>query len=124
MRHEARMLRFVLAAALVAALAGAVAAAPAPVPPPALHYERLTGTVVAIDVRARRLDLLTGVGHALRLRRIHIPEALRVNAHGTESPMSVLSVGSICRVDCGSSPAGVSASKVELLENPAQAPRP
>src|SRR5882672_4331169 len=70
MRREARMMLFALATTTAAALAGTSTTAPAQPPPPAVHYENLTGTVVAIDLRARRLDLLTGVGHALRLRRI------------------------------------------------------
>ena len=124
MRSEARIIRLAQAAALATALALTGTPAPAQAPPPAAHYERLTGTVIAVDVRARRLDLLTGVGHALRLQRIRLPEGLKLSANGAESPMSVLSVGSICRVDCGTSAAGVTASKVELLQSPMQARRP
>ena len=40
--------------------------------------ERVTATVRAVDLEHRSLDLLTGVGYALRIRRVEVPAGLAV----------------------------------------------
>ncbi len=117
------------AGALLAALlecgafGSAVAAAvtPSGAAPP---LERLTGTVAAVDFRAGHVDLLTGVGHALRVRRVLLPAGLKVRVGAAESAPAVLAPGCVVRMECGHTRAGTVASKVTLLRTPGQREKP
>lgn len=91
----------------------------APPPPPAVAgSERLTGTVRAVDTRTRTFDLLTGVGHALRVRHIRLPAEFRVSAGRAESPRGAVTPGAIVRVDVRTTPTGTDASSIEVLQTP------
>ena len=85
---------------------------------PASQVERLTATVRAVDVGSRTLDLLTGVGHALRVRRVHLPPELKVEAGRAESAASALTPGCVVRVECRRTPSGTVASSVVLIQRP------
>ena len=113
-----------LAATLASALLSVSAGAQPSARPRADSPERLTGTVKSVDPSARTFDLLTGVGHALRIRRIHFPAGVALQIHGVETARAALSPGRIVRVECRSTPAGVTASSVEVLEPPAGARKP
>ena len=84
--------------------------------PPVPQIERLTATVNAVDSRAGTIDLLTGVGHALRIVHVHIPRRLEMrDVHGAR-PMTALSPGSIVYVEYQRTPAGMMATTLELRE--------
>ena len=121
MRSARRIVPIALAIGLGSALLCSWVEAQPSARPAAGQPERLTGTVRAVQVQAGTCDLLTGVGHALRIRRIHLASGLRVKTGSGESPVSALAPGSIVRVECRSGPEGTVASTVELLETPAAA---
>jgi len=123
MRLAARMATLAMIAGLAAGIAGASLAAETSAPRVA-HYAQLTGTVVAVDQRARTVQLLTGVGHALRVTRIHLPAELGIRARGVETPLSALPPGCIVRIECKSTRTGTDASSVELLQKPPSSHRP
>ena len=118
MRLTARMATLAIAAGLAAGIVGAPVAADTSAPRGVVHYEQLTGTVVAVDHRTRTLELLTGVGHALRIARVHLPTELGIRARGVETPLKALTPGCIVRVECKSTRTGTDASSVELLQTP------
>jgi hypothetical protein len=111
------MTAFALLGILAFGLAGA-APATTPSAPAAARPETLTATVRAVDGHARTLDLLIAVGHAMRVRRIHVPAGLNVRAGATETPLTSLAVGSIVRVGCRYGPGGTRADAIELLQGP------
>lgn len=102
----------------------AAVAAPPPSPAIAAGVERLTATVRAFDARAGTLDLVTGVGMALRVRRIQMPAQLKVKVDGAESPASVLTPGCIVRAECRHAAGATVAYKVELVQAAPRGRRP
>lgn len=118
MRFAPRMATLALATVLATMLGGTSASADNSAPRPVGHYARLAGTVVAVDHRARTLELLTGVGHALRVTRVHMPAELGIRARGGEAQLTALTPGCIVRVECKSAGKGTEASSVELLQAP------
>ena len=79
------------------------------------RMERLVATVKAVDLGAGTLDLVTGVGLALRIHRVHLPAPLRVKGAAPESAAVALTRGCIVRVECHETTAGTYASTVELV---------
>ena len=120
----AREIAFAIATTLASALLCVRAGAQPAAHPPGGSPERLTGTVRSVDLGARTFDLMTGVGHALRIRRIHIPAGVSLQFRGVESARAALTPGRIVRVECRSTPAGVTASSVEVLPPPTLAGKP
>src|SRR5437867_12186205 len=62
----------------------------------------VAGTVRSVDTRARTFDLLTGVGHALRVTRIGFPEGIAVRSRLADSAtgsIGVLTAGCIVRLE-------------------------
>jgi hypothetical protein len=112
-----------LATTLKSALLSTCVAAQPSTAESAAQPQRLTGMVSRIDVPAGTLDLLTGVGHALRLHRVLLPGTVKVEARGASSEASALSPGCVVRVVCSSTPAGTVASAVQLLQTPAELAR-
>ena len=99
-------------------------AAPAASQATAAELERLTATVRAFDPRAGTLDLVTGVGMALRVRRVHLPAQMKVKVDGAESPASVLTPGCIVRAECRHAAGATVAYKVELVQAAPRGRRP
>lgn len=120
MRFSPRMatLATVLAAVLIR-----TSAAQDPALRAVAHYGPRTGTVVAVDPRARTFQLLTGVGHALRVTLVHYPAEMGIRARGAESSISTLTRGCIVRVECRTAGARTEATSIELLQSP-QTPTP
>ena len=83
--------------------------------PPAAGIERLTATVQAVNLEGHTFDLITGVGHALRIRRVSWSPPLRVTGPAPRSDAAALTPGCIVRVECRTTSAGLVASKVEVL---------
>jgi len=112
-RLARRIVLPVLAALLAFAAPGSVRAArtPAAAAPP--RTATLAGTVNASNASARTFDLLTGVGHALRVIRIHAPVASA--ARGAAAPPALPARGSIVRVECTHTAAGYQATRIEIV---------
>ncbi len=60
----------------------------------------IQGTVYAVQQRAGSLDVLVGVGMALRIVRLRTPPNARIAAEGAEVPMSALERGDVVRARC------------------------
>ena len=124
MKTTRALLVCAFAVVLTSALHGALSAAETSSAPNIARNERLTGTVIAVDAKARTFDLLTGVGYALRVRRIHMPAQADVGIRRAEVPFSRVSPGSIVRVDCRTVGAVSTASRTELLQSPTESRKP
>ena len=104
-----------LATAVACSLLSAAAnAQPAPGSPGGPR-ETLTGTISRIDSRSGTFDLLTAVGHSVRVRRVRYPAGLKVMARRAEAGMSALVPGAICRVEYEATTSGATATGVEVL---------
>jgi len=110
------MVSSALAAGLALTLTGTSVTAQPSISARAARDERLTGTVTAVDSRARTLDLLTGVGYALRVRRVHWTPQATLTARGAEVVFSRLTPGSIVRLECRTTGVDTQASGVEILK--------
>jgi hypothetical protein len=82
----------------------------------------VTGTICRIDTGTGTLELLMGVGHAIRLERIRFQPNVPVKARGASAAISVLAPGAVCRVECTLVDAHETATAVELI-TPAGAER-
>jgi hypothetical protein len=93
-------------------------------PKGAAEMRPVTGTVRAVDLEHRTLDLVTGVGYALRIERVEIPAGVTVKGAGKGATLSSVTDGCIVRVGCHHATAGMVASTLELIERPSPAPHP
>jgi hypothetical protein len=91
-----------------------------PAPPGAATATTLTGTVRAVDAVAHTLDVVTGVGLALRVIKLSWSEETRVNVAGTAAPASALKPGEIVRVEYTKGERGNVAKTIERLPTPGQ----
>jgi hypothetical protein len=125
-RSKRGLNRFVIAAVLAGGCTVAVTAARAPAValPHVAPAQRLTGTVSAVDTRARTFDLVTGVGYALRIRRVHLPPELKLKAGRPSTVEPALAPGSIVRVEFRQTASGAVASSVEVLQTPPRKEKP
>ena len=98
------MSRFVLASVCIIAGFRSVATAQQPSQP--THH--MQGAVRVVDVRARAVEVTTGVGMALRVVRVQVPEELRAT-------LSKLAPGDIVRVSYGGQPGGYLAYTIERV---------
>jgi hypothetical protein len=87
------------------------ARAPAAASPAPARTATLAGTVGASNAAARTFDLVTGVGYALRVIRIHAPAPS--GARGAVLPLPAR--GSIVRVECAHTAAGYEATRIEMV---------
>jgi len=108
--------RLALAVAAVAMLACSAGAQSGASSRASARAARLVGRVVALDDHARTLDLLTGVGHALRIHRVHVPGGAVIKYQGMETSLSRLTRGCTVSIACGGPPSSPEATEVELLE--------
>lgn len=111
-----------MALAVVAYLEGSPSLAADP--KGAAEMRPVTGTVRAVDLEHRTLDLVTGVGYALRIERIEIPAGVTVKSAGKGAPLSSVTEGCIVRLGCHHAAARVVASTLELIDRPSPAPNP
>ena len=103
-------------------LSGASAAPPSPAATPAttVPSAALTATVQSIDAQARTLQVVTGVGYALRVVKISWKEAPTVKAAAAGTGMAQLKPGDLVRVEYTKAPEGNVVKTIELL--PSSAP--
>jgi hypothetical protein len=111
-----RFLRIPIRSLAIAALCGLSSAAAGAQPASPSAPAVVIGTVCRIDPGAGTLDLLTGVGHAIRIHRVHFASDMKVKGRGAQAGISALVPGVVCRVACRQAAAGTTAYSVELLE--------
>lgn len=58
----------------------------------------MSGTVTAVDTEARRIDVLTGVGHALSLVLFHVADDCRIVVGRAEVPLGDVKRGAVVEV--------------------------
>lgn len=66
----------------------------------------MTGTVRAVDTKARTLDVITGVGHAVRLVRMRVAPACKIEVAGAAAPLGSVKPGHVVRIEYLAAPAG------------------
>lgn len=104
MRRFALLSFVVLAAPLAVAAQQPTAPQPA-APPPAVPHDSVRGAIRAIDVRARTIEVTTGVGYALRVVVIQVPASVPITAAGAgqRQPigLAALKLGDVVRASFG-----------------------
>lgn len=53
-----------------------------PPPPPAAPHDSIRGAVRAVDLRSRTVEVVSGVGYALRVVRLEVPADVPIAAAG------------------------------------------
>ncbi|HEV8400500.1 MAG TPA: hypothetical protein VGQ18_11770 [Gemmatimonadales bacterium] len=82
---------------------------------PSQPTHNVQGAVRLVDVRARALEVTTGVGMALRVVRLQVPADVRVTAAGAALTLGQLAPGDIVRVSYGGQPGGYRAYTIERV---------
>ena len=72
--------------------------APTSAPAPAGEPASLNCTVRSVDLKARTVDVITGVGYALRQYRMKVAPACEISVMGAEADLASLKPGRIVRV--------------------------
>jgi hypothetical protein len=62
------------------------------------ELQHMTGTVTAVEPDARRISVITGRGHALRVMAFHAGAACRIEIGGVAAPLTSLRRGQIVAV--------------------------
>jgi hypothetical protein len=73
------------------------------------------GTVQAVRRQAGEVDLLTGVGEALRVLHLRIVPATRITSEGGPATVADILPGDLIHADCRQTPQGLVADRVEKL---------
>lgn len=114
--HRLPLLSLVLLIAPVA-LAAQQPTAPPPTSPAAPH-DTVRGALRAVDVRARTLEVTTGVGFALRVVRLQVPAGVPItDRDGPPETIGLaqLKLGDLIRASFGSRPTGFVAYTIERV---------
>ena len=78
--------------------------APPPPPPPlqpAVPHDSVRGAIRAIDVRARMVDVSTGVGYALRVVRLQVPASVTIKDRQQAISLAQLQLGDVVHAQFG-----------------------
>ena len=90
-----------------------------PAAPPAAPHDSVRGAVRAVDVRARTLEVTTGVGFALRIVRLQIPAGVPITDREDGQPeligLDKLKRGDVIRARFGGGPKGFVAYTIERV---------
>jgi len=90
-----------------------------PAAPPAAPHDSVRGAVRAVDVRARTLEVTTGVGFALRIVRLQIPAGVPITDREDGQPeligLDKLKRGDVIRARFGGGPTGFVAYTIERV---------
>ena len=65
---------------------------------PSVATNSLTATVAAVDTKARMLEVITGIGHALTAVRMQVPPACQITAAGDTRQLGDLRRGDVVRI--------------------------
>ena len=82
---------------------------------PAAQHETVIGTICRMDARTGAIDLLTNVGHVVRVHRVFYSPDVKVISNHKEVGAGALVPGAVCRVQCLMSPSGSAATAVEIV---------
>jgi hypothetical protein len=86
--------------------------------PPAPH-DSVRGAIRAVDMRARSLEVTTGVGFALRVVRISVPAGVPITDRRDAQPkligLAALKPGDVVRAVFGGKPTGFVAYTIERV---------
>jgi len=72
------------------------------------------GTVHAVKARTGSLDILTGVGHAMRIVRMRTLPTTMIASEGGTISLGDLAPGDVVRADCRLTDAGLVADRIEI----------
>jgi hypothetical protein len=116
MRHplDSSSRAFALACSM-ALVIGCVPPPPAPTAPAAQGYTYV-GTVHAVQPAMATMDLITGVGHSLRMMHMSMAPGARAMRGTTTISLSDIAPGDIVRAQCHMTPAGPVADQLEELD--------
>jgi hypothetical protein len=116
-------LTFSLAVLLSGLVTGAAPPSPSPTPAasPAASVPSatLTATVRSVDAQARTMEVVTGVGHALRVVKVSWKAPPAVKAAAAGAGMAQLKPGDLVRLEYAKAPDGNVVRTIELLPRPA-----
>ena len=129
-RGFGRRVPFSLTLGFTAFLSGAASAAPpspaaspaAATPPAAAPSATLTATVQSVDAQTRTLQVVTGVGYALRVVKLSwkaTSPTVKTAAPGAS--MDQVKAGDLVRVEYAKEPEGNVVRTIEILPSPAPA---
>jgi hypothetical protein len=86
---------------------------------PTVPHDSVQGAIHRVDVRARTLDVKTGVGFALRIVRMQVPTAVpitdRKSGQATPINLAELKPGDVIRVSFGGRQTGFVAYTIERV---------
>jgi hypothetical protein len=116
--RSARTLALVCAPVL---LLGLLPQQPTPAPAAVQPY-LYTGTVHAVQPTTGSLDLITGVGHALRMVHITTLPATQTMSGAAAIRFAELAPGDKLRADCRMTASGLVADRIERLPAPGRGP--
>jgi hypothetical protein len=117
-------------AAFLAFLSGPASAAPpsptatpaaTPTPVATASSATLTATVQSVDTQARTLQVVTGVGYALRVVKLSWKEAPALKTAAAGAGLAQLKPGDLVRVEYAKGPEGNVVKTIEVLPSPATA---
>jgi hypothetical protein len=78
----------------------------------------LTATVRSVDAQARVLEVVTGVGYALRVVKLAFPRPAELKTTRGSAPMAQLKPGDLVRVEYVKTADANNATKIEVLPAP------
>ena len=120
-RGVGRRVPFSLALGFITfSIGSASAAPPSPAATPAAPSPSatLTATVQSVDAPARALQLVTGVGYALRVVKLSWKEAPTMKAAAAGAGMAQIKPGDLVRVEYAKAPDGNVVKTIEILPRP------
>jgi len=116
--HRATLVSLALLAAPLA-LPAQQPTAPPPAPVPAASHDTVLGAIRAVDVRARTLEVTTGVGFAIRIVRLQVPAGVPITDREDGQPevigLGALKSGDVIRARFGGGPRGFVAYTIERV---------
>jgi hypothetical protein len=78
----------------------------------------LTATVRSVDAQARVLEVVTGVGYALRVVKLSFPQPAELKTSRGAAPLTQLKPGDLVRVEYVKNADANTATKIEVLPAP------
>ncbi len=101
MRYPKKQFAFGALTGVICLLVGVFSATLSPLQSsqsPSTSANSLTATVAAVDTKARMLEVITGVGHALQVVRMQVPPACKITVAGATGQFGDLKRGNIVRM--------------------------
>ena len=92
---------------------------PAASPAATVPSATLTATVRSVDAQARTIEVVTGVGHALRVVKVSWKTPPAVKAAAAGAGMAQLKPGDLVRIEYAKAPDGNVVRTIEVLPRPA-----